>query len=339
MVTLLQENIRFSMISTRMEDSLAVSPLMDETERQVLDSAFVDWFESSSVQSSSSHNQSTAEMPGVTVLKNVMRWRYLSSRVILHRPVLLWYAMRKMPFEQLSDEKKAAVDLCRDVTAELIDDIATTWKGQAECQVAGWNATWLIYQAVMVPLLSLFSDSFDSEVVERSQYQVDTALTCLRELEHWSATAKRSIDVVSRISEASRRHRSEIQEQSDYYSDMSEPVINTNVRPSYIDLQYVNTNGNPEYLNTPSKELYMDNMFDSLNWSTGWTNNDYPFVTPSLGWDHQAMNGWGASTDFDGYFNTVFTPEEEAQMSMNSGMQYAGIHGHQEVPVAHYGNY
>lgn len=335
MMTLMQENIRFCIISTRMEDSLAVSPLMDETERQNLDSAFVDWFESSSVPPSTPRSQAT-EMPGVTLLKNVMRWRYLSSRVILHRPVLLWYAMRKMSFDSLSDDKKAAIDLCRDVTADLITDIATTWRAQKASQMGAWNATWLMYQAVMVPLLSLFSDALDGELVQRCQHQVETAMSTLTELETWSSSARRSLDVVSRLYEASRRHCPESQEPAEYYGEMDPSAVNANFRPTHIDLQYVNSNGHPDRLNTPSKEVFMDNMFDSLNWSTGWTNNDYPFVTPRLGWDHQAMNGWGASTEYDGYFNTVFTPEEQAQMHMNSGMDYGVVHGHGEVAVGQY---
>ena len=310
-----------------------MSPLMDETERQNLDAAFVDWFESSSVQINGPRHEKDDEMPGVTILKNVMRWRYLSSRATLHRPVLLWYAMRKMSFENLSDDKKIAIELCRDVTADVITDITNTWKAQKKCKMSGWNATWLLYQAVMVPLLSLFSDCFDPEVVKKSQHQVETALSTLSELQPWSSTARRSLDVVSRIYEASRRHTSE--SQTDYHSDISTPAVNTNVRPTYIDLQYVSTNGNPEYLNTPGKEVYMDNMFDSLNWSTGWSNNDYPFVTPRHGWDHQAINGWAASTDLDGYFNTVFTPEEQAQMGTIASMDYGSLHG-REVHVGHY---
>ena len=334
-MTLMQENNRFCIISTRMEDSLAMSPLMDETERQALDSAFVDWFEASSVQPGAPRGQ-TSEMPGVTVLKNVMRWRYLLSRVIIHRPVLLWYAMRKMSFDNLSDGKKAAIELCRDVTAETITDIATTWKAQGKCQMSGWNATSLLYQAVMVPLLSLFSDPLDVDVVQRSRSQVETVMMAFTELQQWSSTAQRSLEVVSRIYEASRRHSPESHDHSDYYSDMSTPAVSASLRPNYIDLQSISTNGNPEYLNTPTKEVYMDNMFDSLNWSTGWTNSDYPFATPRHGWDYQAMSGWGASTESDGYLNTVFTPEEQAQMSINSSIAYSPLHAQTDVHVGHY---
>jgi hypothetical protein len=351
MMNLMRENIRFCVISTRMEDSLAMSPLMDELERHNLDSAFVDWFESSSVHSSSPRAQ-TREMPGVTVLRNVMRWRYLLSRVILHRPVLLWYAMRRMPFDDLADDKKTAVDTCRDVTADLINDIGTTWKGQKECQMSGWNATWLLYQAVMVPVLSLFCDTLDSEVVERSRHQVESALETFSQLQRWSSTAKRSYEVVSRIYEASRRHTDTIPDlQPDYYDNIHHAA--SGLRPQYIDLtshphiphhqnqsqhSQLQFNGmnNLDFLATPTKELYMDNMFDSLNWSTG-LPNEYRFESPSLGgWDFQALgaNGW-TGTEFEGYFNPTFCPEEQGSMDGSSnGMEY--VHSPMEPQQLHH---
>ena len=336
-LSLHQENIRFCIISTRIEDSLACSPLLEETERQTLDCALVDWFDSSSVKSSDSHGQISETGSGVTVLENVMRWRYMSLRVILHRPVLLWYAMRKMSFDNLSEDKKTAIDLCRDVTADLIADIASTWKAQKACQMSGWNAACLMYQAVMVPLLSLFTDSTNPDAVQRSQQQVETVLATLTELEQWSSTARRSIAVVTHIYEAARRYTSDHQESTDYYSDTSTPAVTTNIRLSYHDLQYANKNGTSKYSNTPSKALQTDNMFDSLNWSTGWTNNDYPFATPGHGWHDEAGNCWGGNGDSDGYFHTVFLPEEQAQMSVRAGTDYGAIHqGQHEISVGHF---
>jgi hypothetical protein len=44
------------------------------------------------------------------------------------------------------------------------------------------------------------------------------------------------------------------------------------------------------------------------------------------------MTGWGASTEYDGYFNTVFTPEEQAGIDvggvMEFGVQAGQGHGH-----------
>jgi hypothetical protein len=237
----------------------------------------------------------------MVVTRNVMRWRYLSSHIILRRPVLLWYAMRRLPYASLPIEKKSAIESCREIAAELINDIAANWRGHKPCQMSGWNATWLLYQTAMVPLLSLFSDSQDRTVVESSRRQVELTLFILNDLRGWSATAFRSFEVVSRIYEASKRLY-------DGQGDL-QPLPS-----SSLNADHGNGNGNgvlpsnafafpnrPDFID--NEEIFMDNMFDSLNWSTGWDNLDYPFETPSTGFVPGALNGFGVGQQgFDEYF-------------------------------------
>ena len=227
-----------------------------------------------------------------------MRWRYLSSHIILRRPVLLWYAMRRIPYASLPIEKKSAIESCREVTSELINDISANWRGQKPCQMSGWNATWLIYQSAMVPLLSLFSDPQDRVVVENSRRLVEMTLYTLNDLRGWSATAYRSFEVVSRIYEASKRlydDSGDLQPITHLNFADSNPTNNTFSvqRPNFIDL------------NMDNEEVFMDNMFDSLNWSTGWDNLDYPFETPSTGFVPGALNGWGVPQSLDEYFFAI----------------------------------
>lgn len=329
MLALVQENVRFCVISTRMEDALAVSPLLDEYERHSLDALYLEWYKHSSVQSTSSHPVMN-ESPGVTVLKNVMRWRYLSSRVILHRPVLLWYAMRKITWESLSPEKRAAVELCREVCTDLINDIATTWRGQKPCQMSGWNATWLLYQAAMVPLLSLYSDPLDVKVVGSSRHQVEVAMDVMRNLHGWSTTARRSLEVIVRLYEASTRHSAQAQEPQDLYlhnvmgTPMSSSAATTqplpsNFRPTYIDVSFANAHGDPHALNTASQEMFMDNMFDSLRWSTSW---DSPIGGPPMmnGWDYNSMQNWAGIPQADAYYDVDFA-EDTPQLGFGLDLQ------------------
>ena len=164
----------------------------------------------------------------------------------------------------------------------------------------------------MVPLLSLFSDRFDADIITTSRTQIEMAMSTFVDLQPWSSTAKRSLEVVSRIYEASQRHSPE-PHQPDYISNLDTPTafngssnLNTAARPNFIDLpdsSYINNNTYPQtsganaqqhyaYLTPSSQEVFMDNMFDSLNWSMGWQNNDFPFETPGVGWDYYALNGW-----------------------------------------------
>ncbi|ETN46206.1 uncharacterized protein HMPREF1541_00390 [Cyphellophora europaea CBS 101466] len=447
---LLRENVRLALISTRMEDSLAVSPLMDEIERQSLDNALVDWYQSSLVQRSSSglqrlpdginyspHHDTTQQhntpsSPGIAMTQNVMRWRYQLKRTILHRPALLWWAMRSRKFSTsaLSSQKRAAIDLCRAVTAELTADIISTWQGPhlPACTMSAWHASAILYQAVMVPLLSLFSDVGDAAVLQESQSLVESSVAALREMSVWCRTAKRSLEVVSRLYEASRRHspaqalssHDERQELQEYEHDMlgSDPYAGSSAsasvsggmgsgdlgtpatlpstvstssrghhqRPTFIDLPTVSTTldhphssqprhhshtthplltqshipqprsqphkGQPQghqgpapapFLTTPSSgsaDMFMDTMLDSLNWSQGWSNNEYPFETPRLGggWDYAAMNGWvggvgggGLLDDADGQRRVHGHSHAHGQMEVGSfgqgGLQQQDLAG------------
>ena len=345
MLELVQENVRFCIISTRMEDALAVSPLLEEHERHTLDALYLEWYRHSSVEPASPHPHAN-ESPGVTTLKNVMRWKYLSNRVILHRPVLLWYAMRKITWERLSEEKQAAIELCREVCAELITDIASTWRGQKACQMSGWNATWLLYQAALVPLLSLYSDPHDPDVVGTCRQQVELAMRTMEDLQSWCPTARRSLEVLIRLYDASKRHAAGLQEPQEVYipnamgtpASMGTPVQLVHpqptslLRPNYIDVSFANTYGNVQDLNTPNQEIFMDNMFDTLNWSTSW---DSPIGGPQMmnGWDYNSMQTWAGIPQTDEYFSFGYS-EDPNQMGFDIGMQASNP---ADVMNGHYG--
>ncbi|KAL6246699.1 hypothetical protein RBB50_006006 [Rhinocladiella similis] len=358
LLSLVRENIRFCEISTRMEDTLACSPLLDETERQGLEAMYCEWFKNSSIAPEPPHSTTVDSPPGVTTLKNVMRWRYYTNRIYLHRPALLWYAMRKIKWEKLSSEKQSAIELCREACAELINDIATTWRGQKPCQMAGWNANWLMYQAVMVPLLSLYSDPSDTTVVQSSRQQVETVMATMRDLQMWSTTAKRSLEVVVRLYESSQHpgatfatstssktQGSEAQEvcvpnnmtptststplpqQQQQMRAQPQSQPQSGLRPSYIDVSYANTYGTTtQPLSTAGQEVYMDNMFDTLRWSTSW---DSPMGGPQMthGWDYNSMQHWAGMPHADEYFDVgEGFNEDQAQLGFDLDMHQTQTH-------------
>jgi hypothetical protein len=476
---LMRENIKFAIISTKIEDSLAVSPLIDEHERKSLDNALVQWYQSSSVRYDSTMSTATGyspnsaspyglgESPGVVLTRNTMRWRCHLTRAILHRPALLWWAMRSRKFSSssLSPQKRAAIDLCRSVTAELISDVINTWQQSSNtfttsndtsqgATMPAWHASGVLYQAVMVPLLSLFCAVNDTAILHASRQQVEATITALVEMSYWCKTAKRSIEVVSRLYEASRRHSPEMhhqqipqaimlsslkQEPIDEHSEMLDrssillqhpryaastgsasasvsggmgsgglgtpatlpSTVSNNShgnslqqhlqqqhlqqqnlsefaspqpqqphqRPTFIDLPPVSTSNAPHtfpnqllsqqaqshpqgapFLTTPSSssaDMFMDNMLDSLNWSQGWNNTEYPFETPRLGWDYQAMNGWvggvhngSAPEGFGEYFGQQRgRPQSQAMRGSVSatsapGNLHAGAGAHETISIA-----
>ncbi|RVX68156.1 hypothetical protein B0A52_08664 [Exophiala mesophila] len=342
LLVLIQENVRLAVISTRMEECLAVSPILDEPDRHALDAMYIEWYKHSSMQEDSPCAK-ISESPGLTVLRNVTRWRYLSNRIILHRPVLLWYAMRKTSWEKLASEKKSAVVLCRELCADLINDIAATWQGQKPCQMSGWNATWLLYQATMVPLLSLYSEPLNTDLVQRSLHQVEVAAGVMRELQAWSTTATRSLDVINRLYLGSKKHLPAQLDKHETHvavgmstptsitGQMPPPATTsaTTIQPTYIDVSFANAYGNREPMNTANQEVFMDNMFDTIKWSTSW---DSPIGGPQMmnGWDYASMQNWAFAPQQEEYFDPIFTEDP-------SHVQYMDMpHGHNAADLMNY---
>jgi hypothetical protein len=299
-----------------------VSPLIPTSELISLDNAMVEWYRNLPVPLQPSQNtpqQHNYESPGVTIAKSVMRWRYHLMRLSIHRPVLLWYALRRMPFATISAEKKVAIEKCRDSATELITDIASSWKGSKPCQMSGWNGTWLLYQASMVPLLSLFSDPNDQSVVERCQQQVEMVMSTLVEMRAWSFTAQRSLEVVSKIYEVSKRFtaRSLQSQQQDeanpsHFHDLVHPG-----RTATADA--ANFNGV-----TMNSDVMVDSMWDNLNWSQGWENMWYPFDSTSPDWEYGPATDWGEQLGPVGLpFEQVFN-DAAAEMPGSDGNNQQG---------------
>jgi hypothetical protein len=69
--------------------------------------------------------------------------------------------------------------------------------------MSGWNAVWFLYQAAMVPLVSVFWQWGSPRVPEWLK-QIETILELLEAMEEWSMAARRSREVVWRMYEASR---------------------------------------------------------------------------------------------------------------------------------------
>jgi hypothetical protein len=132
-------------------------------------------------------------------VRSVMKWRFQNLRIILHRPVLLNTALRCSSFSELSSEEKIAVRKCRLVAAKTIEDMSN------ECLpdlISGWNAVWFAFQACMVPLVSLFSDTSMPEEAEKWRASIETALAFFERSKPWSIAAKRSMDAVAKLYQA-----------------------------------------------------------------------------------------------------------------------------------------
>ena len=264
-------NIEFCKLATRIQDTLAARSLLKFDELFALDAELVKWHDELppilrdlierpplKKRRSSSHRHglksstpsastaSTASMQNPfdfsqppdrdrmacpDVLKTpraIMHWRYQNLRMLMHRPFLLAVALRRTPYASMSAEEKVAVGRCRIIAGQTIADIDQTCQEEL---IAGWNAVWLMYQASMVPLVSLFSylsspaayanerspghtnesspDGAYASIgndgdAEKWRRQIEVALQFFEKMRRYSVAAKKSKDVVERLYEASK---------------------------------------------------------------------------------------------------------------------------------------
>lgn len=136
-----------------------------------------------------------------------MRWRYHNQRMLLYRPMLLSYAMRRVPFNAIRVEERSAICKCREIAEQSIHDIAMTSQMN---QVLGWNAVWFIFQAAMVPLIGLYvkDPTLDDPRGSRESCrgQIETVKLTLYRMQTFGHTARRSLDVISRIAESAEQN-------------------------------------------------------------------------------------------------------------------------------------
>ncbi|EOD49589.1 putative fungal specific transcription factor domain-containing protein [Neofusicoccum parvum UCRNP2] len=202
----LMYNIEFCKIASRIQDTLATSPLLKYEDLVQIDNDLVNWH--SNLPSILATNEPCPEF--LRVPRSVMKWRYENLRVVLHRPFLLSTALKRTPFANLSAEEKVAVGKCRVIAAQNIEDISN------ECTpdlISGWNAVWFCFQACMVPLISLFADISNPDEVAKWRAQIEMALAFFDRMERYSVAAKKSHEAIARLAEASRINQEQLEEQ------------------------------------------------------------------------------------------------------------------------------
>lgn len=200
----LVENIRFTKIATQIQESLAAAPLVKHQEMSHSDAQLLEWWENLP-PILKDHEPCTES---ISTVRTVMRWRYYNQRMLLYRPTLLSYAMRRVPYIALRAEERTAIQRCREVAEISIRNIAATAQLN---QLCGWNAVWWTFQASLVPLVGLFLYDPTADdpraTIESCQAQVETAMTTLARMQSFGHTARRSLDALARIYEASKRNQ------------------------------------------------------------------------------------------------------------------------------------
>ncbi|EAW06838.1 putative C6 transcription factor [Aspergillus clavatus NRRL 1] len=202
---ILVENIRYCQIATRIQEALAASPLIPYSQLQDFDNELLDWYEQLPALLKSYEPCSDS----IYTARTRMQWSLHNLRILLYRPVLLSFALRRVPYVALHTEQRLAIDKCRMLANDAIRDIA---QARIHNPTAAWGVIWHLFQATLVPLLSLsvvltntapITDA-DRELVLSCREQVEITIGTISRIEAWHPTARKSLSLISRILAATK---------------------------------------------------------------------------------------------------------------------------------------
>ncbi|RMZ70845.1 fungal specific transcription factor domain-containing [Pyrenophora seminiperda CCB06] len=263
----------FCQIATKIQDRLVECPLLSSVETASYDAQLVKWHEDlPSILSKT-------DEPCPSFLRRtrlVMKWRLQNIRVILHRPILLTTALRHASWASLSADEKVSVGKCRLIACKTIEDISR------DCMpdlISGWNAVWFCFQACMVPLVSLFSDSSIPKEVEKWKASIETALNFFEAVKDWSIAAKKSKDAVTRLYAAYKTQASTLSQRTQgTVSHMSYPqqYQQQGNTQTHTHFPLPGTSNGPAMINAHSTNYGQQNQSSFMHYNptmTGWANS------------------------------------------------------------------
>ena len=243
----LVHSVEFCRIATRIQDLLATKPLLSLEELTTEDAALVKWHDelppilryvlpkskttgalyangsstphagksSPSAQAQAFENGSCPAL--LRTPRAIMHWWYLNLRILMHRPYLIAASLCRVPESNVSGQDIYAIRKCRLLAGEAIMTIDQTCQ---DTLIAGWNAVWLMYQAAMVPLISLSALYTSSKTTINAagaatttvhdpnqdatewEAQVQTAIGLFDRMSSYSLAAARSKTVIEQMLQA-----------------------------------------------------------------------------------------------------------------------------------------
>lgn len=134
--------------------------------------------------------------PCLRMARGLINARYQNLRLVLYRPRLLTTTLlRASSHSNLSSEEQALVKTCRSIASEIIGSVQKDW---FPVQQVVRNSIWFMFNACMVPMLSLLSDPshIDAEIW---RMDVETSLSLCDEMSSWSPVIERTREVIHAI--------------------------------------------------------------------------------------------------------------------------------------------
>lgn len=191
-------NIALCNIVGHIQARLQTSPILDWKEIGAYDKMLVDWY-----QQLPPFMRSPNPCPSsLQVVRAVFNWRYQNIRILLHRAVVLDATIRQIPFASLEAEEQKVVAQCRKLAAESIQSIKNEWR---PTKMSGWNAVWFLFQACLIPLMALATESPEDPSFATWRAEVQTGISLCESMAMWSLVGKKTKGVLERLLRGTER--------------------------------------------------------------------------------------------------------------------------------------
>ncbi|EXJ75866.1 uncharacterized protein A1O5_00373 [Cladophialophora psammophila CBS 110553] len=199
--------------------------------------------------------------------RETMLYRFLGVRVLLSRPHLMRLADDGMAHNAFTDEDWNVVSLCQNSASEVIDLICS---GLHHDRVSVWHSTFALFQACLIPLLSIAVAKklslYDDAAVNEWKQSLEAAIRAFKDMAPYTRPADRYGSIIEAL-------RDGIMAWNDQHSELAVDI------DQYTEfLANIRSGNAADFMNYDGQDITAPGPF------LEWFNYDLAFGDQQLNW-------------------------------------------------------
>ncbi|XP_014550142.1 hypothetical protein COCVIDRAFT_116358 [Bipolaris victoriae FI3] len=185
----MEASVTFSIIAARIQGRIAKTPLIPPAAVKQFDAELLNWYDNHHLVFQGDH-EPYEKIPVAALL---IEYRYLNTRMLLHRPSLLVQCVKA---GNVHSDMASFAKICCCVAKQTVDTIAKTWYPN---QLLSWKASWFLFQACLVLLLNLLSTSVSPSEANELEDYIARSMDLFAKMYPWRTALKQGQDLIQFI--------------------------------------------------------------------------------------------------------------------------------------------
>ncbi|KAJ1338410.1 transcriptional regulatory protein GAL4 [Microdochium nivale] len=195
----LRASSEFCLIANRVQHRLAQNTRITREEATAFDQEVQKWHADLPAALTSFEEP----IPRLSLAREYMRNRYYNLRLVPLRSLLLYLVQDQSVGKPMRLADQELIKECREVAAEAINSIALYWtRSLVHC----WNTSWYLFQAGLVPLLSIAVENLapgdDPKSSALGRTSLATAVSTFVEMRQWIRPIDKTPEIITALAEA-----------------------------------------------------------------------------------------------------------------------------------------